>query len=54
MVDAFSQDDWCDVKAPAMFSVRNSGKTQVTRTQGTKLASGGLAGCMFELSFVAE
>lgn len=38
-VDPFSKKDWYDVKAPAMFNIRNLGKTLVTRTQGTsKLA----------------
>ena len=35
MVDPFSKKDWYDVKAPAMFNIRNIGKTLVTRTQGT-------------------
>ena len=34
-VDPFSKKDWYDVKAPAMFNIRNIGKTLVTRTQGT-------------------
>lgn len=33
-----------------MFSVRNCGKTMVTRTQGTKIASDGLKGRVFEIS----
>eukprot|EP00899_Mesostigma_viride_P007153 jgi/Mesvir1/16439/Mv18159-RA.2 len=33
-----------------MFTVRNVGKTLVTRTQGTKIASDGLKGRVFELS----
>lgn len=33
-VDPFTKKDWYDVKAPAVFSVRNVGKTLVTRTQG--------------------
>uniref|UniRef100_A0A8C0TNE6 Small ribosomal subunit protein eS1 n=1 Tax=Canis lupus familiaris TaxID=9615 RepID=A0A8C0TNE6_CANLF len=43
-VDPFSKKDWYDVKAPAMFNIRNIGETLVTRTQGTKIASDGLKG----------
>ena len=34
VVDLFSKKDWYDVKAPAMFNVRNIGKTPVIRTLG--------------------
>lgn len=40
----------CDVKAPAMFNVRNTGKTLVTRSQETKIASDDLQDCVFEAS----
>ncbi|MGH0135848.1 UNVERIFIED_CONTAM: hypothetical protein FKN15_037885 [Acipenser sinensis] len=50
IVDPFSKKDWYDVKAPAMFNIRNLGKTLVTRTQGTKIASDGLKGRVFEVS----
>ncbi|XP_055952359.1 40S ribosomal protein S3a-like [Argiope bruennichi] len=50
VVDPFTRKDWYDVKAPAMFSVRNVGKTLVNRTQGTKIASEGLKGRVFEVS----
>ncbi|XP_025257898.1 40S ribosomal protein S3a-like isoform X2 [Theropithecus gelada] len=50
VVDPFSKKDWYDVKASAMFNVRNIGKTLVTRTQGTKIASDGLKGRVFEVS----
>jgi len=49
-VDPFLKKDWYDIKAPSMFSVRTAGKTLVTRTQGTKIASDGLKGRVFELS----
>uniref|UniRef100_A0A8C4MLK4 40S ribosomal protein S3a n=1 Tax=Equus asinus asinus TaxID=83772 RepID=A0A8C4MLK4_EQUAS len=50
VVDPFSKKDWYDVKAPAMFNIRNIGKTLVTRTQGTKIASDGLKGRVFKVS----
>uniref|UniRef100_A0A2K5Z4Z4 Small ribosomal subunit protein eS1 n=1 Tax=Mandrillus leucophaeus TaxID=9568 RepID=A0A2K5Z4Z4_MANLE len=50
VVDPFSKKDWYDVKAPAMFSIRNIEKTLITRTQGTKIASDGLKGHVFEVS----
>mmetsp|Transcript_513 Transcript_513/g.1103 ORF Transcript_513/g.1103 Transcript_513/m.1103 type:complete len:258 (-) Transcript_513:469-1242(-) len=49
-VDPFSKKDWYDVKAPSLFTQRNMGKTLVTRTQGTKIASDGLKGRVFECS----
>ena len=51
MVDLFSKEDWYDVKATAMFNVRNVPKTLVTRTQGTKIAPDGFKGHVFEVSF---
>ena len=38
------------MKAPAMFNIRNIGKTLVMRTQGTKIPSDGLKGA-FEVSW---
>ncbi|GMH07804.1 hypothetical protein Nepgr_009644 [Nepenthes gracilis] len=49
-VDPFSKKDWYEIKAPSIFNVRNVGKTLVTRTQGTKIASEGLKHRVFELS----
>ena len=48
--DPFLKKEWYEVKAPSMFSVRNAGKTLVTRTQGTKVASDALKGRVFDLS----
>ncbi|XP_065058220.1 small ribosomal subunit protein eS1-like [Rhopilema esculentum] len=50
IIDPFVKKDWYDVKAPALFANRNLGKTPVTRTQGTKIASDGLKGRVFEIS----
>lgn len=36
-MDPFSKKDWYDIKAPGAFTVRNVGKTLVTRTAGTKV-----------------
>ncbi|XP_054432312.1 40S ribosomal protein S3a-like [Pteronotus mesoamericanus] len=33
VVDQFSKKDWYNVKVPAMFNIRDIGKTLVTRTQ---------------------
>jgi small subunit ribosomal protein S3Ae len=49
-VDPFTKKEWYDVKAPSMFMVRAAGKTLITRTQGTKIASEGLKGRVFEMS----
>jgi small subunit ribosomal protein S3Ae len=50
VVNPFSKKDWYDVKAPAQFATRQIGKTPVTRTTGTKIASDGLRGRVFETS----
>jgi len=50
IVDPFTRKEWYDVKAPSMFAVRNIGKTLVNRTQGTRIASEGLKGRVFESS----
>ena len=38
------------MKAPSLFTVRNFGKTCVSRTQGTRIASDSLKGRVFEMS----
>jgi small subunit ribosomal protein S3Ae len=50
IVDPFSKKEWYDVKAPNSFSVRQVGKTVVTKTIGTKVARDGLLGRVFEAS----
>ncbi|WPT18007.1 40S ribosomal protein S3a [Picochlorum sp. SENEW3] len=48
--DPFAKKDWYDIKAPTIFNVKNIGKTLVTRTQGTKIASDGLKGRVINVS----
>ena len=50
IVDPFTRKDWYDIKAPSIFTNRQVGKTLVNRTQGTKIASEGLKGRVFECS----
>lgn len=50
IIDPFTRKDWYDVKAPSMFAVRQIGKTLVNRTQGTRIASEGLKGRVFEVA----
>ncbi|KAJ8902064.1 hypothetical protein NDN08_006472 [Rhodosorus marinus] len=50
ITDPFLRKDWYDVKAPSNFVNRNVGKTLVSKTQGTKVASDGLKGRVFECS----
>lgn len=50
IIDPFTRKDWYDVKAPSMFATRQVGKTLVNRTQGTRIASDGLKGRVFEVS----
>jgi len=46
--DPFLKKEWYDIKAPSIFNVRNCGKTLVTKSQGTKIASDGLRGRVLE------
>jgi len=50
VVDPFTKKDWYDVKAPSMFKTRQVGKTLVNRTAGTRIASDGLKGRIYEVS----
>jgi len=50
IVDPFAKKDWYDIKAPVQFSQRQVGKTPVTRTTGTKIASDALKGRIVEVS----
>jgi len=49
-VDPFTKKEWYEIKAPSNFSVRNCGKTPVTRTTGTRVASDMLKGRVFEVN----
>jgi small subunit ribosomal protein S3Ae len=49
-IDPFTRKEWYDIKAPAMFTHRVAGKTPVTRTTGTKVASESLKGRVFTVS----
>merc|ERR1712066_496695 len=48
--DPFLKKEWYDIKAPSLFHVRNCGKTLVSRTQGTKIATEELKGRVLELN----
>lgn len=49
-LDPFLRKEWYDIKAPSTFTKRNIGKTLVSRTQGTKIASDGLKGRVYQVS----
>jgi len=48
--DPFRLKDLYVIKAPSVFSKKDCGKTIITRTQGTKIASEEMKGRVFELS----
>merc|ERR1712050_586691 len=48
--DPFLKKEWYDIKAPSLFNIRNCGKTLVSRTQGTKIATEELKGRVLELN----
>jgi len=49
-VDPFIKKEWYNLLAPSIFSNRSCGKTLITKTVGTKIASDGLKGRVLELS----
>eukprot|EP00178_Gracilaria_changii_P010419 TRINITY_DN30329_c0_g1_i1.p1 TRINITY_DN30329_c0_g1~~TRINITY_DN30329_c0_g1_i1.p1 ORF type:complete len:267 (-),score=43.78 TRINITY_DN30329_c0_g1_i1:94-894(-) len=49
-VDPFTRKETYAVKAPSIFATRNAGRTIITKTMGTKIASEGLKGRVFEVS----
>lgn len=49
-VDPLSRKEWYDFKSPAPFEVKNFGKTLVTRTTGTKIASERIKGRVVDVS----
>eukprot|EP00929_Paragymnodinium_shiwhaense_P030843 TRINITY_DN17403_c0_g1_i1.p1 TRINITY_DN17403_c0_g1~~TRINITY_DN17403_c0_g1_i1.p1 ORF type:complete len:268 (+),score=99.41 TRINITY_DN17403_c0_g1_i1:26-805(+) len=48
--DPFVKKEWYDVRAPSMFQTRLVGKTPISRTQGTKIASEEMKGRVFEIN----
>lgn len=48
--DPFLKKEWYDMKAPSMFKKRRCGKTLVSKTAGTKIASDGLKGRVCEIN----
>jgi len=49
-VDPFLKKEWYKLIAPSIFAVKDCGRTLITKTQGTKIASDGLKGRVLELS----
>merc|ERR1712054_392452 len=50
IIDPFANKEWYDMKAPSMFTKPVCGKTLVTRSKGTKIASDQLKGRVLEVS----
>lgn len=48
--DPFLKKEWYKLQAPSMFSNKDFGKTIITKTAGTKIASDGLKGRVVEVS----
>lgn len=49
-VDPFLKKEWYKLIAPSIFAQKDCGRTLITKTQGTKIASDGLKGRVLELS----
>ena len=49
-VDPFLKKEWYKLIAPSIFATKDCGRTLITKTTGTKVASEGLKGRVFELS----
>lgn len=49
-VDPFLKKEWYKLIAPSIFAVKDAGRTLITKTQGTKIASDGLKGRVVEVS----
>lgn len=49
-LDPFLKKEWYNLIAPSMFSAKDCGKTLITKTQGTKIASDYLKGRVVEMS----
>uniref|UniRef100_A0A7S1GPR3 Small ribosomal subunit protein eS1 n=1 Tax=Cyclophora tenuis TaxID=216820 RepID=A0A7S1GPR3_CYCTE len=49
-VDPFLKKEWYNLIAPSIFATKDIGKTLITKTQGTKIASEGLKGRVMEFS----
>jgi len=47
-IDPFKEKEWYELKAPAVFTHRNIGKTIVSRTKGTHVASEAIKGRIVE------
>ena len=49
-LDPFLKKEWYNLISPSMFSNKECGKTLITKTQGTKIASDYLKGRVVEMS----
>ena len=49
-MDPFTKKEWYKLIAPSIFATKDFGKTLITKTQGTKIASEYLKGRVVEVS----